>query len=38
MVSLGISVDESTCDSIIAYLGSAKSEYRFCEIRETESD
>jgi hypothetical protein len=38
MVNLGISVDESTCDSIVAYLGSAKSEYRFCEIRVTESN
>jgi len=38
MVSLGLSVDESSCDLITAYLGSAKSEYRFCEVRETESD
>jgi hypothetical protein len=38
MVTLGISIDESSCDFIVAYLGTAKSEHRFCEIRKTESD
>lgn len=38
MMVLGLSIDENTCDHVVAFLGTAKSEYRFCETKKTESD
>jgi hypothetical protein len=33
---LGLSVDDKSCGHIGAFLGKARSEYRFCELRNTE--
>jgi hypothetical protein len=38
LVKLGLSLDDENCSHIVAYLGTAKSEYRFCEIRKTEPE
>jgi hypothetical protein len=37
MMKLGISVNENTCDKLVAYLGADRIEYRYCEVEMTES-
>jgi hypothetical protein len=32
--NLGLDVDENICGRMVAYLGAAKFEYRYCEVRE----
>jgi len=36
LVMLGLSVDDKRCGRIAAFLGKARSEYRYCELRNTE--
>lgn len=38
LVKLGLSVDDGSCGHISAFLGTARSEYRFCELKNTESN
>jgi hypothetical protein len=34
LANLGLGVDENICSRMVAYLGAAKFEYRYCEVRE----
>ena len=38
MAKLGLSIDETTCDMLVAYLGQARAEYRYCQVNKTESN
>lgn len=36
LAKLGLTLDESACDRLVGYLGTARHEYRFCEVRRLE--
>lgn len=36
LAKLGLALDESACDRLVGYLGTARYEYRFCEVKRLE--